>query len=659
MPRPTIALALLALLAPAAAARGAGPPLPVSLSGGWELAMDPQSTGIADGRPTGAGGGWQPAAVPGVFDGRPLERAVRGTVGWYRLTFPGPATPAGYGWALRFESVRRVARAWLNGVPIGRHADPYVPFELPATGLRPGAPNTLVVRVDNRKAREPREGWWNWGGIVRPVTLVPRGRLALADPGLLYLGGGRLRFDGVVSSRSDRPLPARVAIALRAPSGAVTRLTREAGTLAPGARRRVRFTLRVDRPELWSPERPRRYQAAVDLLSGSRVEQRSRRRIGLRTVRVQDSRLLLNGRRIDLRGASIQEDVAGRGPALTEADMDRIVAELRRLRATATRAHYLLNDRLLDKLDAAGILVWDQAPIYHRDRLLRTPYQRERALATLRGTVLAARNHPSVITHSVANELSVVPDGVAGTREYLDRARDLVADLDPSVPPSVDLLSYPGYPRQAAYARYPLLGINSYFGWYPGKARHRTANLADLRPYLLRMRGLYPRAALVMTEFGAESTFSGPPQVKETYAFQARFVADTLRIVGALPFMSGAIYWTLQEFAVKPDWDGGALRKGVARDAIHNKGLLTYGGREKPAWRTARDAFAARPLYPSATERRAPGGERDLPGRLLLYGVPAGVLALLALNLWCVRDIWRFTRPPDAEVLPLPARRAA
>ncbi len=102
----------------------------------------------------------------------------------------------------------------------------------------------------------------------------------------------------------------------------------------------------------------------------------------------------------------------------------------------------------------------------------------------MRGTVLAARNHPSVIAHSVANELSVVPDDIPGTRDFLERARRLTARLDPSVPAAADLLSYPGYPRQRTYARFGLLGINSYFG-YPGKDAHPTGNLEDLRPYLV------------------------------------------------------------------------------------------------------------------------------------------------------------------------------
>ena len=72
------------------------------------------------------------------------------------------------------------------------------------------------------------------------------------------------------------------------------------------------------------------------------------------------------------------------------------------------------------------------------------------------------------------------------------------------------------------------------------------------------MRDNYRGKALVITEFGAEATEPGPANVKQTYAFQTRYLKRNLDIVDRLGFMSGAIYWTAREFAVKPDWDGGA-----------------------------------------------------------------------------------------------------
>jgi hypothetical protein len=318
--------------------------------------------------------------------------------------------------------------------------------------------------------------------------------------------------------------------------------------------------------------------------------------------------------------------VPGRGPAITDADAARIVSQLQSLHANATRSQYPLNQAVLDRLDAAGIMVWTQAPIYHRDELLVTPAQRRRAIATLRGAVLQTRNHPCVITESVANELSPTPDSVPGTRTYIDAALRVVHQLDPGSPTSIDLLSYPGYPAQRTYAQFDLLGVNNYFGWYTGKPGHSTANIANLKTYLETTHAHYPDQALVMTEFGAEADTSGPADVKQSYAFQTQYVQDTLGIVDSLPFIDGALYWTLREFAVKPHWDGGAHRVDVPRTSIHHKGLIAYDGQVKPAFGPTGELFAQEPLY-RTTPAGGGAGAPDRPWRMLLY------VALMALAL--------------------------
>ena len=635
-------------------------PRAVPLTSGWEFHPDDADRGLAaDWGPAPPEDGWTQAQVPHLFETTPEKATFGGTVGWYRMAFDAPAT-AGFDWALRFEQVRRRARVWLNGQEIGHHDDPYVPFTLVARGLRRGERNELVVRVDNRKEKEPREGWWNWGGIVRPVSLQPLGPLRLTDPGLMpevtcAPGGKGCRADvlvrGTVENRSSDPIPApSVQVRLSPPGGGTpTTRTEKVRALMPGESARFSFRVKVADPELWSPDRPDLYGATLTTLAGGEPAQVDRRRIGLRGVRVRNGLLELNGRQLDVRGASIQEDLPGRGPALRDQDIRQIVADLKAVGANITRAHYLLNPKLLDALDAAGIMVWSQAPIYHRDRLLETAAQRETALATVRDTVLEARSHPSVITHSVANELSAVPDSTPGTRRFLDAAAKEVRSLDPTLPVSVDLLSYPGYPGAQAYRQYDLLGINSYFGWYPGKEDHSTAKLSDLGPYLDRMRTLYPTQAMVVTEFGAEATFDGPKDVKETFAFQADYVQKILDIVKARPFVGGAIYWTAREFAVKPDWDGGAQRD-VPRDAIHSKALLTYDGRKKPAWAVAERDFTATPLYrnvPAATGLGLPDGRGGQGGGgLLLAGVLALVLLVLLVDAWAVTGLLRARREP-------------
>jgi hypothetical protein len=653
------------------AALAADPPGPISLAQGWQFAIDPTDQGLHQAWESGQGGfGWEPAKIPNVLDTRIDPSVFYGSIGWYRLTFKGPSTRAGAGWAVRFEQVRRIARVWLNGRELGVHHDPYTPFELPATGLRPGEPNTLVVRVDYRRGRALREGWWNWGGITRPVSLVARGPVVMHDAGLMprrVCIGSRCEWnvlvDGWLENSSDTIQQPAVAVRLRSSDGTVSESSVKPRALRPGERVRVRFAVPVRGvPKLWSPEHPNLYDGSVRTSAGGQVVQRDRRRIGLRTVEVVDGMLRLNDRVLDLRGASVQEDIPGRGPALTDADIDGMVEELKALGANVTRAHYLLDQRLLDRLDEAGILVWSQAPVYHRDRQLRTPGQRSYELDVVRDTILAARNHPSVITHSVANELTTVPDEKRTSKVWMRNAAALAHDLDPTLPVSMDILSYPGIPRQTTYDAFDMLGINSYYGWYEGKADRSTADIDDLAPYLRAMRDKYPGKALVMTEFGAEATEPGPADVKQTYGFQTQYLKRNLDIVDRLGFMGGAIYWTTREFAVKPHWDGGAHPR--VRDSIHNKALISYDGKIKPAFTAAQEAFKATPMYrddPGAVARAQLSESRSLIARTLLFvGVIGFVLALITLDALCLRDIWRAWRPyGEGQVVELPTRRVA
>jgi beta-galactosidase/beta-glucuronidase len=596
------ATALAALLAPAAAPAADGPPVPVSLDGsGWELHRDPANRGLASGwAAAGPLAGWEPVSVPSPFDSRPLKGLFRGTVGWYRLRFEAPRIVDGYRWALRFEGVRRRSSVWLNGRFLGRSTDPYNPFELYAVGLRPGG-NELTLRVDNRKGDRPREGWWNWGGIVRPVRLVPRGRLVARDVALLPRVAcfparcdASVRVTGVVRNRTTSALGGRIDVRLTAPGGAVTESSIPVAPLARGRARVIDDPIAVTGPPaLWSPATPNLYDAEIEVRAGGRLEQAETSRIGLRSVSVRRGHLELNGKPVKLYGASIQEDVPGRGPALTPADNDEIVAGLRALGANSTRAHYPLNENLLTKLDAAGIMVWNEAPVYHQNSELNTRRGRRAALEMVRHTILATRNHPSVVANSVANEPVSRPDAFRGSRIWLRQAARLARRLDPSRPVAVDILSYPRVPYQRTYRAFDLLGINSYYGWYEGNERHYTGNFFDLEPYLKRMHARYPRASMVMTEYGAEATRSGPVDEKGTYEFQDDYIRRVLDVVKRNEFMDGALYWTLREFAVKPDWLGGLTTDADPRpDAIHNKGLMSYDGVEKPAFSVLREGIA-------------------------------------------------------------------
>jgi beta-glucuronidase len=102
-----------------------------------------------------------------------------------------------------------------------------------------------------------------------------------------------------------------------------------------------------------------------------------------------------------------------------------------------------------------------------------------------------------------------------------------------------------------------------------------------LSAYLDHVHACYRDKALLVTEFGAEANRAGPAEEKGTYAFQQDFVNYHLGVFASKPWLNGALYWTLNEFRVRPEWEGGNPRP---TPPIHQKALVGYDGTPKPAF---------------------------------------------------------------------------
>jgi len=111
----------------------------------------------------------------------------------------------------------------------------------------------------------------------------------------------------------------------------------------------------------------------------------------------------------------------------------------------------------------------------------------------------------------------------------------------------------------------------------------------------------YPDKALMVSEFGAEANRDGPAEEKGTWAFQNEWINYQLGVIGSKPWLSGAIYWALNEFWVRPGWDGGNPR---ATNPIHQKGLTTYDGVRKPAWTEVQRSFKSTLQFVPATQSK-------------------------------------------------------
>ncbi len=252
---------------------------------------------------------------------------------------------------------------------------------------------------------------------------------------------------------------------------------------------------------------------------------------------------------------------------------------VQQLGGTVIRAHYPVGPEMEEMADRDGILIWSEIPVYQvQSPFLSQPGWLAHAHAMLQDNIESSENHPSILLWSIGNELpSPAPPAEA---RYIAGATALAKQLDPTRPVGMAVSNWPGLGCQSAWAPLDVIGDNEYFGWFSaggGGDDDRDA----LGPFLDTVRACYPTKAIMITEFGFDGSRDGPVEERGTYAFQADSVAFHLGVFATKPWLSGAMYFALQNYVAFPQYSGGDPRP----DPPYNqKGLVDFAGNPKPAW---------------------------------------------------------------------------
>lgn len=563
------------------------------LGGTWLYRPDPQRIGLEHGWSHYRLGerGWQPVTMPNSFNAGDLSDASQlGSVGWYRrdFTLPADAFPSYVGksfqrWVVQFESVNYTATVWLNGRKLGSHAGAYLPFEFTMDHLRAGV-NQLIVRVSNRLTGRDfpppsQGGWWNFGGILDAVYVRPvagseidniRIRTGLKCPTC----NASIHEQATIRNLSSKP----EAVSLTGHYGSA-RLRFGRRTIKPGGTWTPRASVVVADPHLWAPGSPYLYPATFTLAnSRGRKIGGYRFQSGIRQISVVDGQIYLNGRQLHLRGVNLHEQTVKTGAALTIAQERQYISWFQQLGATIVRAHYPLNPELEQMADEAGILLWSEVPIYESKPVYQAkPAWRKRAVSLVGADIRANQSHPSILVWSIGNELGSPPS--TGQADYIRKAAAAANRLDPTRPVGMSISDWPGLGCQPAYAPLQIIGVNEYFGWFDIDGT--TEDRAALGPFMRTVRACYPNQAIFVTEFGFGGNRNGPVEVRGTYLYQINSLQYHVGVFNALPWLSGAIYFPIQDFAARPDFAGG---DPLGTPPWVDKGVLDQYGNAKPSF---------------------------------------------------------------------------
>ena len=573
----------------------------VQVNGPWRFKKDLKNRGIKRGYPKGSFDG-DLVRVPFVPDatrisGRKGLFVFRGFVAWYRTNLDVPVDGT---YVIRFESVNHLSRVYVDGKEVGRHKGEYLPFEV-RVPLTAGTRHSLVVRADWRgPTAMKRDGWhrlwFNFGGINRGVSVRRAGASEFSLPEMnTTLTANTATIDLKVHLRNNaepRQLGAK---------GALIRGDRRIEfEFAPkpsskGGTQVLQTQVRVDDPVLWSPASPNLWELELEVPSESTY----RARVGMREVRTEGTDLLLNGKAIRLRGASIHEDAFGRGDALRPADQDRLVAELKELGANATRSQHPLDPGLLERLDAAGIMIWQGiGPTDAPGNWTSVGKTRHRAAkARARTSVRQGQIHPSIITWNLANEVAGAGhDG--GQVAYINNMAKELHRKDPSRPVALDIWgAHPPRRPSKIYSNIDMIGWTNYIGWYESTNASSSQLRSEIKTRLSALRDVFPDKVIAVTEFGAEANGRNKTTAPGGYAFQSHLLDLHLKTYESFPNLAGALIWNLRDFAVSPTFFGGSIRKQVPNikllRGINQKGLFDVRYKAKPSVSMVGKRFSA------------------------------------------------------------------
>lgn len=555
--------------------------------------------------------------VPGCWENYPETRKYRGKACYER------AFQASGNIRLEFKGVSHTAAVYVDGEQAAFHYNAYTPFQAVVRKLAPGT-HHLRVCVDNsfdsRSALHVENDYQTYGGITRAVALEELGQVYVASLHVTPVkrdGCWYARIEARVRNLEEEPFEGSVRLIVElvggeseAAVGAVEKAGGEseaaagngAEALEKAGTERMAETgntavcalevagdgesvLRAEIPcaeaEEWTPENPALYTvcAVVENGQGEAVDDLIER-FGFREVRTEGKEILLNGKKLRIKGFCRHEDHPQFGCALPPAAMEQDLLLMRDMGANSVRTSHYPNDEIfLDLCDERGMLVWEENHARGlSEEAMRNPNFERQCEDCIREMIEVHYNHPCIYIWGILNEC-------ASHTEYgkscYEKQLALIKSLDRTRPRSFASCQFKtdicfGLAEVVSYNIYPL--------WYHDTPADEY--LADLYDWVQRETEGAGKPFLI-TEVGAGAVYGyrTPDRVKWSEEYQAEALEKQLKAVLSHEGVSGVYVWQFADCRVCDSWFH------VRPRTMNNKGIVDEYRRPKLSYGTVREIF--------------------------------------------------------------------
>lgn len=425
---------------------------------------------------------------------------------------------------LRIGAANYFSYIFLNGKYICKHEGGSTPFMWDVTEYLEKENRILIVSDNTRNHLfVPTENtdWFNYSGVYRDIELVALPTEYLKD----------LKVNLVPHSDFSQ---IRIAAETSADSGIVTVEIPELQIATSMEIQNGKGEIVVEaRPNLWSPETPILYDVTATFGQDKVVD-----RVGFREISVEGRDILLNGKKLFLRGVSVHEDSQFTGKALNDEERLTIIRTAKELGANYLRlAHYPHHENMAKLCDEQGILLWEEIPVYWAIAF-DNPATYNNARNQLEELMCRDFNRASVIIWSVGNENLDSDDRFRFMGNLADFAHQYDNTRMVSAACLVDGETLSIKDRLAE--KLDIIGVNEYIGWY-------SPNFEEL-PQL--MNNSNPIKPVIISEFGADATpgLHGSVDDKGTEECQEAIYRKQIEVIRQIPYIKGITPWILFDF---------------------------------------------------------------------------------------------------------------
>lgn len=563
----------------------------ISMDGMWKFHLDERSVGENEGWIDGIPGE-EMIPVPASFQDFYTEKDIREYTGdfWYETDFFVPGEWEGREILLRFGAATHRASVYVNGILITEHEGGFLPFSAKVTTVvRYDSYNKVVVKVNNelnctnlpcgetitlpngKKMSKPYFDFFNYAGLQRSVYLLALPGESIVDFDLDYAIHGK---NAEVSYQIRTNGEHAVQLALFDAKGhCVAQKDGKEGVLY------------VENARLWQVRNAYLYRLRIRIMDGEELIDEYEQEIGIRTVKVEGTDILINGEPVYLKGFGKHEDsdIVGRGFSI--GIMKRDFELMKWIGANSFRtSHYPYSEEIYQMADREGFLIIDEVPAVGMFQSLMnfmeastgkqtaffeketTPVLLKAHLRAIEEMIARDKNHPSVVAWSLLNEPETTNEAAV---PYFKEVFDLANKLDMQKRPRTFALIMNSLPDTCkCYQFSDIIALNRYYGWYM-KGGYEISVAEELfRKEMNAWKEKKLNKPFIFTEYGADTLASEHklPSVMWSQEYQDEYLKMTHEVFDSYDFIKGEQIWNFADFQTT---------EGIMRVNGNKKGVFT------------------------------------------------------------------------------------